>query len=309
MRILLFGKNGQVGWELERVLPALGTVVGLDFHEVDFARPENLRAVVRAQHPDLIVNAAAYTAVDQAESEPAKAMAVNGIAPGILAEEAAALGAGLVHYSTDYVFDGTKLAPYTEEDPAAPLNVYGRTKLEGDRAVAGAGAAYLILRTSWVYGARGRNFTQTIRRLARERTELRIVDDQVGNPTWCRSIAEATAQMLSGITNAGGAGFFAEMDRCKGVYNFSSEGEVSWFDFARAILESDPGRSQHRVREILPIKTAEYPTAARRPLFSVLSKEKIRRVFGISAASWRDQFAGCMQALGPIHEGHEGDEE
>jgi dTDP-4-dehydrorhamnose reductase len=296
MRILLLGENGQIGWELAKKLPALGEVTALDFPTVDFADPEGLRKIVRAHSPEVIVNAAAYTAVDPAEAEPEKAGAINGIAPGILAEEASALGAALVHFSTDYVFDGRKRTPYTEEDVPRPLNVYGRTKLEGDRAVQRAGGAYLILRTSWVYGARGRNFYLNIRRLARERTELRVVDDQVGNPTWCGWIAETTMLILSRISQGDGSSFASKLSACKGIYNLSSEGEVSWFGFARAILESDPLRSEHRAREILPVKTGEYPAAAVRPQYSVLLKEKVRNVFHLNIPPWRVQFDDFLRS-------------
>jgi dTDP-4-dehydrorhamnose reductase len=298
MRILLFGPSGQIGWELSRILPRLGEVAALDFPEVDFADPGGLRKIVRACAPDVILNAAGYTAVDQAEREPEKARAVNGTAPAILAEEAAALGAALVHYSTDYVFDGTKRTPYTEEDDPHPLNVYGSTKLEGDRAVERAGSAYLIFRTSWVFGASGSNFLLTIRRLARERPELRIVDDQVGNPTWCGWIAEATAEILLRISLEDGPSFVSKMDRYKGVYNLSSEGEVSWFGFARAILEADPLRNEHPLPNVLPIKTEEYPAAAQRPHYSVLSKDRIRRAFNLRIPSWREQLAAFMQTQG-----------
>jgi dTDP-4-dehydrorhamnose reductase len=298
MRILLLGKNGQIGWELQRLLPSLGEVEAFDIPEVEFARPEELHAFLGRGTWDLIVNAAAYTAVDKAESEPAAAMAVNGIAPGVLAEAAAAMGAGLVHYSTDYVFDGTKGAPYREDDPPAPLNVYGSTKLEGDRRVAAAGGAHLILRTSWVYGARGHNFFLTVRRLARQQAKLRIVADQTGCPTWCRSLAEATVHILSSVLRGPGGTFAEKLGDRKGIYNCSSEGETSWFAFAKAVLASDPGRGEHIVRELVPVRTEEYPTPARRPPYSVLSKEKIRRVFGLSIPAWREQLADCVNSMG-----------
>jgi dTDP-4-dehydrorhamnose reductase len=197
MRILLTGPTGQVGWELRRSLAPLGVVTALDRTALDLTDADGLRRVVREVRPALIVNAAAYTAVDRAESEPDLAMAVNGLAPGILAEEGKRVGAALVHFSTDYVFDGRKAGAYVEDDAPAPVNVYGATKLAGERAMEAVGAPHLILRTSWVYGARGANFFLTMRRLARERPELRIVDDQTGAPTWCRMIAEATAQIIA----------------------------------------------------------------------------------------------------------------
>ena len=297
MRILLFGKNGQVGWELQRTLAPLGEVIALDQPEVDFTDIDGLRATVREHKPDLIVNAAAYTAVDRAESEPETAMAVNGIAPGVLAEEAKRLKVGLVHYSTDYVFDGTKGEPYTEEDVPNPLNVYGVTKLTGDRAIEAVGWTYLILRTSWVYGARGRNFFLTIRRLARERAELRVVDDQVGNPTWCRSIAKATAEILSLILRGRNHPLLAKMNEHKGIYHCSSNGEVSWFGFANAILQADPRKDEIITRSIIPIPTREYPTPAKRAPYAVLSKGKIERAFGVKIQPWHEQLTGCWESL------------
>ena len=196
-KILLTGKNGQVGWELERSLQPLGQVIAFDRSGLDLASPDSIRAVIREVKPELIVNPAAYTAVDKAESEPDLAMAVNGVAPGIIAEEAKRLGAALIHYSTDYVFDGTKAEPYTEDDVPKPINVYGKTKLAGEQAVQAIGVPHLIFRTSWVYGMRGKNFLLTILRMAKEKDELRIVDDQFGAPTWSRMIAETTAQVLA----------------------------------------------------------------------------------------------------------------
>ena len=223
-RILLTGKNGQVGWELQRTLAPLGEVVVLDRRQLDLSDPDQIRERVREISPDLIVNAAAYTAVDRAEAEPEPAMAVNGTAPGLLAEEAKRIGAAIIHYSTDYVFDGAKTTPYTEEDAPNPLNVYGRTKLAGEQAVQAAGVPHLILRTSWVYGMRGKNFLLTILRLAREREELKIVDDQIGAPTWSRTIAEATAQILtSGAWPVSGA---------SGIYHLTASGSTSWYGFA-----------------------------------------------------------------------------
>src|SRR5688572_7979721 len=196
MRVLLIGRSGQLGWELQRSLAPLGGLVALDRAGMDLADPDSIHRAIADARPEVIVNAAAYTAVDQAESEPDMAMQVNGIAPGIIAEEAARIGALMVHYSTDYVFDGAQDAPYREDDRTAPINVYGHTKLAGEEAVRAAGGAHLIFRTSWVYAARGSNFLLTMLRLARERSELRIVDDQVGAPTWARTVAEATAQVL-----------------------------------------------------------------------------------------------------------------
>jgi dTDP-4-dehydrorhamnose reductase len=278
--ILLTGRDGQVGWELQRALAPLGRVVACGRGELDLASPNTIRARVRELKPDIIVNAAAYTAVDKAESEPALAMAVNGTAPGILAEEARRLGALLVHYSTDYVFDGERTEPYVESDPTNPINEYGRSKLAGEQAVAAAGCAHLIFRTSWVYGARGKNFLLTILRLARERDELRIVADQVGAPTSAAGIAGATAQVI------GEAGLWPrEPDPRWGVYHLTARGQTSWFGFAQAILDRTGFMVTARPR-LIPIPSTEYPTPARRPRYSVLGCERFHGQFRVSLASW-----------------------
>ncbi len=265
MRILLLGKNGQVGWELQQVLPLFGEVMALDKPEVDFTDLAGLRRIVRDRRPDLIVNAAAYTAVDRAESERELAMTVNGIAPGVLADEAVRLKAGLVHYSTDYVFDGIKGEPYTEEDVPNPLSVYGESKLAGDRAIEAVGGAYVILRTSWVYGARGSNFYLTILRLTREREEIRIVDDQVGCPTWCRSIAHATGQILLKAMEQPQGNFYSFLGELAGIYNYSSSGEVSWFSFAKAIIERHPDRKAFHVEKICRFHPKSIPSRPNDP--------------------------------------------
>ncbi len=283
LRILLAGKTGQVGWELQRTLAALGQVIALDRRGMDLADPDSIRSAIRACDPRIIVNAAAYTAVDQAESEPDLALAINGLAPGIMAEEAKKLGALLVHYSTDYVFDGAKTAPYVEEDAPNPINAYGSSKLAGERAVAASGARYLILRTSWVYGARGKNFLRTILRLAQERDELRIVDDQIGAPTWCRSIAEATAQVLAYIQTR-------DAPEAYGTYHLSAAGSTSWFGFAQAILEHSGSSCK-----AIPIPTREYPLPARRPANSVLSNARLNARFGITLPDWRAALKLCLQ--------------
>lgn len=291
-RILVTGKNGQVGWELQRTLANLGQVIAVDRQALDLSSPDSIRAVIREIEPDLIVNPAAYTAVDKAESEPELAMAVNGIAPGVMAEEAKKLGAAMVHYSTDYVFDGSKNSPYTEEDKPSPMNVYGRTKLAGEQAVQAAGIPHLILRTSWVYGARGKNFLLTILRLAKERDELKIVSDQIGAPTWSRMIAEASAQIV-----AQGLMDDSLLSRCAGVYNLAAGGETSWFGFTRAILEHQARQSSEpavRQTRVLPIPTSEYPLPAPRPLYSLLSNDKLFDTFGVKLPSWDDSLALCM---------------
>ena len=281
--ILLTGSNGQIGWELRRTLTTLGRVTALDRRGMDLADPDSIRSAIRACDPQIIINAAAYTAVDQAESEPELALAVNGAAPGIMAEEAKKLGALLVHYSTDYVFDGAKTAPYAEEDAPNPGNVYGRSKLAGERAIAASGARHLIFRTSWVYGARGKNFLRTLLRLAQERAELRIVDDQVGAPTWCRAIAEATAQVLACMQTRDASDTY-------GTYHLSAAGSTSWYGFARAIL-GHAGSSC----KVVPIPTREYPLPARRPANSVLSNARFSARFGIALPEWAEALKLCLQ--------------
>lgn len=282
-----------MGWELRRVLGGLGEVISPDREELDLSRPEGIGPRVREIRPGLIINAAAYTAVDRAEEEPGLAMAVNGEAPGILAEEAKKIGASLIHYSTDYVFDGeNKTTPYREDDPPNPQNVYGETKLAGERAVQEAGGAYLILRTGWVYSLRRKNFLRTIQRLAGEREELKIVNDQFGSPTWSRTIAEATRTLLDRTVKAGPdhpAVFPAE---AVGIYHLTCAGQTTWYDFTRAILDCPD--SGHRPR-VIPIPTSEFPTPATRPRYSVLSNEKIKRVFGIEPPSWEEALKRCLR--------------
>lgn len=292
-RILLTGKNGQVGWELQRTLATLGEVIALDRHGMDLTNPDSIRRAVRDHKPNLIVNAAAYTAVDKAEEEPDPAMAINGIAPGILAEEAKRFGAALVHYSTDYVFDGNEDSPYTEEDVPNPLSVYGKTKLAGEQAIQAVGASHLIFRTSWVYGPRGKNFLLTILRLARERDDLRIVDDQVGAPTWSRMIAEATALIL--------VQFYgrltphpALLTDISGIYHMTAGGQTSWFGFAEAILNYVPG-SVAPVPHLTPIITEEYPTPAKRPRNSVMSNVKLNHQFGVKMPRWEIGLRLCTE--------------
>lgn len=286
-RILLTGANGQVGRALQKTLSPLGTVIAHDRGRLDLANPDAIRSAVRACRPTLIVNAAAYTAVDRAESEPVLAMAVNGIAPGILAEEARRLQAVLVHYSTDYVFDGTKPAPYTEQDVPNPLSVYGKTKLAGEQAIRASGCAHYILRTSWVYAAEGANFLNTMLRLARERPELRIVDDQTGAPTWARAVAEMTAQMLVSDRGSGNP-------QC-GLYHLTALGAVTWFGFAQAILTEAERSLGIRMPRLVPITTPEYPLPAPRPANSRLDTARFTTTFGIRPAPWQEMLAQCMQ--------------
>ena len=285
-RILLIGGNGQVGHELTRTLAPLGEVIATDRAALDLTDESAIRALVRQLRPGFIVNAAAYTAVDKAESESELAFAINARAPGVLAQEAAALGAWLIHYSTDYVFAGDRpQGAYLETDPTAPMNVYGRSKLAGEEAIAAVGGAHLILRTSWVYGAHGANFVKTILRLAREREKLSIVADQIGAPTSSPLIAEATAQLIRQLPDDG-------EDALGGIYHLQSAGEASWHEFAAAIVERLRGVDAQtvRCREVLPIPASAYPTPARRPANSRLDCGKIARTFGLRLPRWRDDF-------------------
>ncbi len=298
-KVLLFGRSGQLGWELARHLAPLGELTILDSSEVDFACPEAIRTAVRATRPSLIVNAAAYTAVDKAESEPDLAWAINAEAPGILAEEAARTGSLLVHYSTDYVFDGVKPAPYVETDPTSPINVYGSTKLAGEQAIAAAMAGsqgrWLVFRTSWVYGARGANFLLTMLRMARERSELRIVDDQVGAPTSSEAIAQATVEVLARVLaeTATGSQPVAEPAPhvlpadSSGIYHLTCSGAASWFGFAKEFLIRNSASTGAPLPSLIPVTTAEFPRPARRPANSRLSCQRLFDTFGVALPSWQ----------------------
>ncbi len=286
MRILVFGKTGQVGTGLARSLQPLGDVRVLGRAEVDLSDLAAIARLVRAERPDVVVNAAAYTAVDRAESEPELAMTVNGRAPGAMARAAAEIGALLVHYSTDYVFDGSARSPYAEDAPTCPLSVYGRTKLAGEEAVRAAGGNHVILRTSWVYSLRGHNFLKTVLRLARERDELRIVDDQIGSPTCAGALAAGTAALITRVQQQGG--LQAEQ---AGVYQMTCAGATSWYGFAKKILEA--AHLGNTVR-LVPIKTPEYPTPAVRPAYSVLSNEKLARAFDVRLPDWEEGLHQCL---------------
>jgi dTDP-4-dehydrorhamnose reductase len=295
MNILVLGSQGQVGWELARALLPLGKVTALGRQGADLANPDALRQAVRDCEPDLIVNAAAYTAVDKAETDEAAAIAVNAIAPGILAEEARHGKALLIHYSTDYVFDGQSNQAYVETDLTNPQSAYGRSKLAGEKAVAGAGCDHLILRTSWVYGARGHNFMHTVLRLAQEREHLRIVADQTGAPTWSRWIADATAHVARQAMDKRAVQAFQS-----GTYHLACAGATSWHGFASAIIE------QHRllypavelaVQAIEPIPTAEYPLPAKRPANSRLDCHKLAADYGIAAPDWQQALRLCMMDM------------
>lgn len=283
--ILLIGNDGQVGYELERSLAPLGKVTALCYPAIDFASPDSIVKVVRGAKPDLIVNAAAYTAVDKAETDVDLCRTLNAAAPALLAEEARRLGAGLVHYSTDFVFDGAKHTPYTEEDQPNPLGVYGQTKLMGDLAIRDSGVPHLIFRLAWVYGLRGKNFLLTMQRLAGEGKAIRVVADQVGCPTWCRNIAQATAAALARTLDQQGHFNLAPVS---GLYHTVSSGETSWHGFARAIIPAET--------PVAAITTADYPTPARRPAYSAMNCAKLQRTFGITLPVWSEALKQCLNS-------------
>jgi dTDP-4-dehydrorhamnose reductase len=294
MRVLVTGCRGQVGAEVARALHGIAEVEAHDRSTLDLEDPAALAAKVRELKPAAIVNAAAYTAVDQAETDEARAHAVNAVAPGVLAEEARRAGAVLLHFSTDYVFDGSKQAPYEEDDATAPINAYGRTKLAGERAISAAGGDHVVLRTSWVYGPHGKNFLLTMLRLAATREELRIVDDQHGAPTSSLQLARLTRDLLApaGILDA------ASLDRLRarsGIYHATAAGATTWFGFADAIFAGMPEGS--RRPRLVPIPSIEYPTPARRPANSVLSNERLQRAFGTRIPGWREGLAQSVSLL------------
>lgn len=284
MKLLLLGANGQVGWELRRSLAPLGALIALDrqsLGEADFARPDSLAALVERVAPDVIVNAAAHTAVDKAESEPELARALNADAPGVLARAAAARGALLVHYSTDYVFDGSGTQARDEDAATGPLSVYGHSKLAGEQAIRESGARHLILRTSWVYGARGQNFPKTMVRLAQERAALRVIDDQVGAPTGADLLADVTAHALRGVQ---------AQPALAGTYHVTAAGETSWHGLARLAIDTALALRPElpwRVERIDPIPTSDYPTPARRPLNSRLDTTRLQAAFGLQMPPWQ----------------------
>ncbi|WP_251962617.1 dTDP-4-dehydrorhamnose reductase [Pseudomonas sp. Marseille-Q5299] len=286
MRVLVCGHNGQVAQALKTQLAGLGEIHLLGRDQLDLAQPEALREPLRQLAPGLIINAAAYTAVDQAETEPDTAFAINAQAPGVLAEEALRLGAPLIHYSTDYVFDGEKATPYNEQDVPNPLGVYGRSKLAGEQAIAAVGGAHLILRTSWVYSLHGRNFLLTMQRLLQEKPQLRVVDDQIGAPTWATTIALSTRVLIE-RWQAGRAGAW-------GTYHLAAQGQTSWFGFAQAIGEQLKARGLS-CAELLPIPSSEYPTPARRPANSRLDCSRLAREWGVTLPHWQQALIDCLK--------------
>jgi dTDP-4-dehydrorhamnose reductase len=286
--ILLTGKTGQVGWELQRTLAPLGSLIALGRDEMDHANPDSIRSVIRGAKPDIIVNAAGYTAVDKAEAEGSLVTRVNAIAPGIIAEEAKRIGAPLVHYSTDYVFDGNQARPYTEDDAPNPLNTYGKSKLAGERAIQAVGGTHLILRTSWVYSGRGNNFVLAILRLAREKAVLPVVMDQVGSPSWARALAQATAALLR------------DRDlilRHSGIYHLSAAGYTSRYEFAKVVIHlmKEISGMPYGWASVIPIASDQYPLPAKRPHSPVTNKDKCKRVFGVEMADWETQLGSFLR--------------
>jgi dTDP-4-dehydrorhamnose reductase len=297
MKLLVVGHLGQVGIELQRTLAPLGELSLADKESVDLAQPQTIRELIDRTRPNVVVNAAAYTAVDRAESEPELAHAINGIAPGVLAEETARRGALLIHYSTDYVFDGSKPSPWLESDMPNPMNVYGESKLAGEKAIAAVGGRHYVFRTSWVYAQHGANFLRTILRLASERDELRIVDDQIGAPTSARALAEATARAIRlDIDSRTGV---ERQDRPEyGLYHMTCAGQTSWFGFAQEFIGWVAARCpQRKLARCVPISSAAYPLPARRPQNSVLSNQKLRESFAIELPEWRAALTWVMEEL------------
>jgi len=293
MRILLLGKNGQVGSELQLTLAPLGELIAWDIRELDLSQTARIRDSLWNVQPDVIVNPAAYTAVDRAEKEPDLARAVNAEAPRVLAEVAVEMGAALIHFSTDYVFDGSKGKPYAEEDAPNPINVYGRTKLDGERAVQQTEGAYLILRTSWVYSLRYDSFPTRVLGWARRQEVMRIVEDQVGSPTWSRMLAELTAELLSDA----GMSVFDWIEERSGVYHLAGLGEVSRFEWAKAVLNFDPKKDEQIVREIQPARSDEFPAPARRPAYSALNCGHFTDLFGRQLPTWKESLQLAMEEI------------
>ncbi|MBT5046918.1 MAG: dTDP-4-dehydrorhamnose reductase [Rhodospirillaceae bacterium] len=299
--ILLFGGTGQVGSELSRTLPSLGPVVTPRRPDIDLADPDSMIRCIRASEPSLIINAAAYTAVDAAEQDTGTAEAVNATAPGIMAEEARRRNIPLIHYSTDYVFDGNpaETRPYCETDRPAPLNVYGQSKLNGERAIGAAAPAHLILRTSWVYSNHGNNIFLTVKRLAAERRELRMVDDQVGSPTFARSIAEATTAILRNSYSERPSSRCPSLSEASGRYHLSADGQTTWCGFAQAIVKAIVGGTINGDGPVAPkvtgIPTSDYPLPAKRPAYSVLDNSLLRETFGVALPSWQHQLRQCLE--------------
>ena len=291
MKILLTGKTGQIGEELNNIIGDLGNLIAVDKEQLDLSKPNSIEPVILDIKPDIIINSAAYTAVDKAEEEPDLAMTVNAVAPGLLAKAARKVGAGLIHYSTDYVFDGCSEIPYKEEDPPNPLNVYGKTKLAGEKAIAEVGVPFLIIRTSWVYSLHGKNFLRTIKKLAEEKDTIQVIEDQIGAPTWARSIALKTHQIIKQCLNK--KWLETKESNLSGIFHVTSQGKTSWHGFAREVLNMY-NTSQNI--KLIAIPTSDYPTPAVRPPNSLLNNEKIQKVFSIDMPYWEDALKDCMNS-------------
>lgn len=293
-RVLIAGREGQVGWELKNMLSPSWEVVACNRQSFDLSDASMMRNVIREVRPHILINAAAYTAVDKAESDEDAAYKINAVAAGIMAEEAKAIGALFIHYSTDYIFDGTAAYPYHEDDANSPQNAYGRSKVAGEAAVIATSGKHLIFRTSWVYGSRGKNFLLTMLRLGAERDSLRIVADQIGAPTWSRSIARGTMQSMTAFEKGRGNG--------SGVYHMTCQGMTSWYGFADEIFcQAEIMHSMNNLRYPLPrleaISTSEYPLPARRPQYSVLSNSKLKESFGVTLPEWKEALHDCMKEI------------
>lgn len=293
MRILLFGKNGQLGWELQRTLACLGQITAVDFPDVDLSKKEQANKIIERYQPQIIINAAAYTAVDEAERDVDKAFAVNQAAPAAMAMAAKETGAAFIHYSTDYVFDGAKQEPYREDEPANPINIYGKSKLAGEEAVQDTGGDYLIFRTAWVYSLRGETFINKMLGWARKNAELRVVDDQVSNPTWARLLAEITAQVLVKLHIEKGA----DIGPRKGLYHLAGAGYASRYEWARQIIDLLPPHYPIAARKVVPAKSADFPTPAQRPPFSALDCGRFAETFGLALPHWRSALKLALDEL------------
>ncbi len=305
MKILLIGKNGQIGRELQRTLMTLGELIAVGRESIDLSQPDTIRQNIREIQPHLIVNAAAYTMVDKAEAEADLAMTINGTAPGIIAEEAKLLGAKIIHYSTDYVFDGNRDTPYTEADLPNPQNIYGQTKLAGEKAILAINPPHLIFRTSWIYGLCGKNFLLTMQKLAKTSTELKIVADQIGAPTWSRMVAESTAQICAQALRCEIDNLPDFWETNTGIYHLTASGQTSWHGFAEAIFRLDPNpnqsqnqsQNQNQLPNLIAIPSSQYPTPAKRPAYSVLDTQKITQKFGLQLPDWQKTLAMVLEKI------------
>ena len=287
LRFLLIGSTGQIGWELRRTLPPLGKVIAPPREELDLGNSDSIRAAIRETRPQIIVNAAAFAAMNRVETQPDRAMLVNAVAPGVLAEESKRLGALLVHYSSAYVFDGTGVRPYKEDDAPNPINAYGRSKLAGERAIVAAGGDHIIIRLSWIHSLRGTNFLSAILQAAREKREIPVVNDQIGSPTWARTVAAATARVLQAWRPA---------DVRRGIFHLSASGRVSRSGFAEEIIATGQRVSGDTAMwaRVKPVASADYPLPAARPKYCVLDNTKVREAFGIEMPGWRSEVTGCV---------------